>query len=780
MPILDVSREKLILAMTEFDETLRETPSWEGWEQKQNHRYAIVQNGKLYPVKQVISMATGTPKSQFLGGYKEALPYIEKHDLTWKPLREKELLVAGSFPTVDDDDIEKFARLIEKTGFAASWWSWRVNFERDQLLRDGFIFLVYRNRKFVYYYRVPPDGFVDRGPTGGSECPWPKKHAPSRYRDRFWESKRSRVPHCWLKLVDVGRIVPPLTCADLSSANGNTEVKLFQNGFTYAYLNDPAKLNLVSFLNKETKEAAMPMDISENPFIQRARALLKEKGQIVFYGPPGTGKTWYARELVRMPSIQTEMRADRRFFLMVANPAGEHGWHWDQIKPAGFVEYDGTGQFQSAFDAAQPGDLVFGYLAGPAHRQLYTAVAVDGSVDRKKPAEEQKLRLKAIPGLARFPTAISLADLKSDDLLSQSVPIRTGMRGSIFPLSSEQAERIVDLLTQTPANRSIAERLRKDFLYESDSPKTRIERTRTVTFHPAYAYEDFVEGIRPVLADAVIAAETHGASSIRYELRPGIFRDLCEEAHRFPNDAFYLLIDEINRGNIPSIFGELITLLEKDKRRTKEQEAADSCVVLPYSRMRFSVPPNVYLVGTMNTADRSIALLDLALRRRFAFIEVPPEPELISNPGSLDGKQAPPIKEILPLLQRAAGLLRALNGAIAALKDPDHCIGHSFFLPLRQTSDEAGFKQRFRDLFTVEVAPLLAEYFYNDWERIARLLPPAKFLRKQAALPKGMIAGQAHSEWLGFKAPHEVDSGAFDALCAHFGVDVPAPLPVGG
>jgi 5-methylcytosine-specific restriction protein B len=162
-----------------------------------------------------------------------------------------------------------------------------------------------------------------------------------------------------------------------------------------------------------------------------------------------------------------------------------------------------------------------------------------------------------------------------------------------------------------------------------------------------------------------------------------------------------LIIDEINRGNISRIFGELITLIEPSKRAGAIEELS---VTLPYSKKPFSVPSNVYLIGTMNTADRSLAGLDIALRRRFTFKEMPPRPDLLDSIliGSLNIGQ----------------LLRTMNERIEVLLDRDHCLGHAYFMPLKDkdTLDNLAF------IFRQQILPLLQEYFFEDWERIRWVL----------------------------------------------------------
>lgn len=234
------------------------------------------------------------------------------------------------------------------------------------------------------------------------------------------------------------------------------------------------------------------------------------------------------------------------------------------------------------------------------------------------------------------------------------------------------------------------------------------------TFHQSYSYEDFVEGLKPILDDS--------SKDVKYHIEPGVFYNACEKAAMLAGydsledciadsregraDKFYgakmanktvlLCIDEINRGNVASIFGDLISLIEPSKRLgagTYEMTAT-----LPYSKTLFGVPANLFIVGTMNTADRSIQLLDSALRRRFRFCELIPDYSVFKI---VDGT--------------ASKVLKRINARIRSILNKDNQIGHSYLM-------NATTNKEIVDALINKVIPLLEEYFYNEIRKVRFIL----------------------------------------------------------
>jgi 5-methylcytosine-specific restriction protein B len=247
-----------------------------------------------------------------------------------------------------------------------------------------------------------------------------------------------------------------------------------------------------------------------------------------------------------------------------------------------------------------------------------------------------------------------------------------------------------------------------------------IKRFEFVTFHQSYGYEEFIEGLRPI---------TNAKGDISYKVKPGIFKRICKRAEEDPNHQYALVIDEINRGNISKIFGELISLIEVDKRKGCDHALS---VTLPYSGLPFSVPPNVDIIGSMNTADRSLTHIDVALRRRFEFIELRTDYSLLSN--DVEGIN---IKY----------LLYAMNQRIELLLDREHILGHALLMKVKTLAE-------LKSAFKSSIMPLLEEYFFEDWGQINQVLNSNGFIEEQK---------DARSTWLG-----SVDEYAAKSYKVHF------------
>jgi len=385
---------------------------------------------------------------------------------------------------------------------------------------------------------------------------------------------------------------------------------------------------------------------------------------VIYYGPPGTGKTYFLKDKL-FPRF-TKVFAGKSRARWIVERTDAMSW-WKviaaallQMGPAKvpqIVEHEFVRAKIETTDQAEPKAMLWSML------QQHTF----------PDCAEVKYAKRIEPALFR-------KDAKS------IWSVDTAAMEEAIPEVAEFVSRAADY---TDEGQSIARNY--DF----------------ITFHQSMSYEDFIEGIKPVVAD-----EAEGA--LGYVVKPGIFKDICRRARLDPGSNYALFIDEINRGNVAGVFGELITLIEEDKR-TGAQNALAS--LLPYSRESFSVPPNLFIVGTMNSADRSVEALDTALRRRFSFVEMAPRPDLLGTVAGIDLKL----------------LLETINRRLEALRDRDHRIGHAYLMGIASLDS-------LRAAFSDRIIPLLQEYFYGDWSRIALVLGTA-FVRSEAARvtwPKGL------------------------------------------
>lgn len=457
----------------------------------------------------------------------------------------------------------------------------------------------------------------------------------------------------------------------------------------------------------------------EDPMYQKIKELLQNKKQIIVYGPPGTGKTYHAKKFISDYSTE-EYRVsdtsliDQTVYILIAYGPRDGDILKMKIGERFRYEWTGNRNWQKFFDDLQEGDVALVYFQA-AHR----LTSVVKCVQKEKESITFEIMLHF-----QGPT---YGDLHKDQVLGETAIGRATMSFSLRALSDVELERLIKI-TPELTYEALGITINK-----SDTP---VKNQKFVTFHPSFGYEDFIEGLRPY-------PKEDGA--VGYRIDEGIFKEFARQAFNVlslkagiecewnyhedipeldpeekqqlrdlaPKYPFYLIIDEINRGDISRIFGELITLLECDKRYAEENEML---TVLPYSKLTFAIPPNLYIMGTMNTADRSIALLDIALRRRFGFIEMMPQPEVIREVVKTED---PKIQEVAAT---AISLLTSINEKIIGNYDRDHQIGHSYFTKLNEakTRDEAIKILHF--IWYHEIMPLLQEYYYDSPVKLQEII----------------------------------------------------------
>jgi len=410
-------------------------------------------------------------------------------------------------------------------------------------------------------------------------------------------------------------------------------------------------------------ETTIPENDEEGEFSQFLNTLSHTKN-VILYGPPGTGKTYIARQVARA-LITPQLK----------------------VRPSESIIQ------QQAIDGLTMYDVIALslYLSGLVNHRTVPEIQA-----------HELIQLRLSDSLVKKPNNFLWGTLQSHTI-PESKTVKYSGKNHPFIFDKDENSRWY--LTQSGIDyvqESLAESielLNKDSTYTSNFDNY----IRWVTFHQSYAYEDFVEGLRPVTTE-------EDPSNISYEIVPGVFRETCKRAKQDPANKYIMIIDEINRGNIAKIFGELITLLEDDKRSGEVNELN---IQLPYSQEIFSVPNNLYIIGTMNTADRSIALIDVALRRRFAFVEIMPRSDLLAgivietDAGSVD----------------LSKLLERINRAIIKNIDRDHQIGHSYFM---KVGDVEGVDQIevLEFVWNHQIIPLLEEYFYSQRDKLAEMLAP--------------------------------------------------------
>lgn len=409
-------------------------------------------------------------------------------------------------------------------------------------------------------------------------------------------------------------------------------------------------------LSEEVDSQSMDDEDDDVPSDQAAES---EPLNRIYYGPPGTGKTYRLQELTKQYTLESSSLTHEQ-------------WLQDQLKDDSWFEV----VFMCMYDLHNKGPV----KAGDVEEHPFF-VAKAQLLGRQKNLRAQVWAVLQTHTLEDSETVkySRRAEPQVFDKIEQG---QWTLAGNWQEETAHLIERAVYLQSGQPQQEE-----RKNY--------------ELVTFHQAYSYEDFVEGLRPEYNDE--------KASLEYLVKPGVFWQICHKAKLNPEVRFAIFIDEINRGNIAQIFGELITLIEIDKRAVYDQEGqlvGGMELTLPYSQNTFGVPRNLDIYGSMNTADRSIALLDTALRRRFRFEELMPKPELIEGAdgaGCIDDGQG----GVIDLRQ----LLNMMNERIEFLLHRDLTLGHAYFCSVTSFNELC-------DVMTQQVIPLLQEYFYNDWQRI--------------------------------------------------------------
>ena len=503
----------------------------------------------------------------------------------------------------------------------------------------------------------------------------------------------------------------------------NADIKYLEQEFTKTGRNEQTFNKYMRAVNyyRDFKKGKLEMMPTTNNEIQK-RQINFSLNQIL-YGPPGTGKTYKLSKIMgkftQELNVKSSGDTDALYEMLKIET-----YTWSQVAAA--ILYD------AAMSNVNGGWLKLNN--GIVNHTLF--------------------KLKSIKSGSKRPNQTISTDLLAHTKMDcKYVNIKRKNPPFIFE-KNEKSEWRVDtkiLNDECPEAIDLYEKYKEIKDKKVGTSYTK-ENFKFITFHQSYGYEEFVEGIKPVFDGE------NEDSDITYEISKGIFYQCCENAlllsdykgklrdfcdmpkyerQKFFNEntpKYAIFIDEINRGNISKIFGELITLIEPSKRLGADDEIM---VELPYSKEKFGVPSNLYIIGTMNTADRSIALMDTALRRRFEFVEMMPEYDTL-NETIIEGINV-------------GEMLKTINERIEYLYDRDHTIGHAYFINVSDLKTLA-------NVFKNKILPLLQEYFYDDWEKIRLVLGDSQFIKEKKPANALFKSG---TDYINDKILYEIDKEAF-------------------
>lgn len=800
MSLPPVLPERIEEALVQFDKEERDLPQWREWEKSGNFKYAIVRNGTLYPVKEIVSQATGVATSDFSGG-PQANSYLRKLGFQIELLRlpaESEvrsalhdlLLARAPSPVepaeayqilADRFELPERLRSMSMPNSSENHWQNRVRYARLKLVDEGLIDssthgvwrLLPRHHRKVWVEKTLAEGRIDRteGPHALGRALWSPLRAQNGadiYRNMRFVQPGDIVLHltdnaaftgwsivdgpahtefvglsgtnwagteCYrVPLRDFTQLNPPLLRSTLTSdPNIRTRLVSIRQRNPNLFYDPDLNLHQGGYL---TEAPDMLVSLLEGVYRKETGHSLLNAGGPLAYDPPTAPLS--AAEPTAEPYAGTQ-----RVWLYAP---GSKAAHWDDFRDSGIaaIGWDNVGDLSSyksaeavkarmdqvssepqslvnanqCFDFSNtmnPGDLVF---VKRGRREIIGF----GKIKSNYRFEEDRPFFRHVRDVVwessgSWPTAShrllsmkTLTEITDDEELVEELEQMLGTSGpglkkTTAPLAEMPRYTVDDFSEEAAISSETIElwltRLkRKQQLVFQGPPGTgktyvaeRLARVLTsnthgivelVQFHPSYGYEDFMHGIRPVTNDG----------QILFERIPGRFLRFCKAAREITDGSpCVLIIDEINRGNLSRIFGELMYLLEY----------RDQTIPLAGEEGRFGIPPNVYVIGAMNTADRSIALVDHALRRRFSFFHLAPDYDVLRS--QLEKYDLP-----------AAGLIDALQVVNAAIDDRNYEVGISFFL-----KDGAALATTLQDVWEGEIEPYLEEYFYDQPSKLEPL-----------------------------------------------------------
>lgn len=414
---------------------------------------------------------------------------------------------------------------------------------------------------------------------------------------------------------------------------------------------------------------------------QEELALLEWEKNLILYGPPGTGKTFHAKNIAERMlgnTSPTWLSCAAKIFLENAN---------QELEAKELANLILTKKYKDASEAKTPEETV---------RRDINEDMKNNPETFFESAKKGKYRLKA---KMTFIRGIRLVLKCFGEMHYQSIYEILKQLNLLETQGKTPEKTLLALMTndiKTKGNQSEFINTKPSYYNlrkQQPLPDAQNNFKKIITFHQSFSYEEFIEGIKPQIKQT---EESPPKTFLIYEVKNGIFKKLCKQAENDLEHKYVMIIDEINRGNVSKIFGELITVIEKDKRGTS--------VILPYSGDQFSVPKNVFVIGTMNTADRSIAKIDTALTRRFGRIEIMPDSSVLNN------------NEVSGI--NLTELLNKLNNVIKT-NYRDRQIGHSYLMndesPIDNISD-------LRLAFLYDIIPLLRDLTFDNKDELKEII----------------------------------------------------------